>query len=1251
MALLVFAASSDLLRQYIQPRVAAAPGDGHMLLFWDGGAAPSGWTCVSCTGGDPFYQIFPRGNDSYGGTGGAATHTHTASGSVDDTLDPMPARSAAGTGIHNNNHSHTFSPVIDSVSNLPQFRQLNIIRHNTAGDPTVIPSGAITMFDSTVPSGWVTYSSQDGYYTYGENTAGTTGGSNTHTHAITGSTTAASGGNRARNTVAAQDDIAEGGHTHDASGTSANSAKEPPYIEVIFGQSTSDAAPTNSMYAMWDDEPTTSWAPKSDSGGPFHQLFFKGSSSYGTTGGAMSHSHADTSYSSGIPSAITTSRTGGTPNASDDQHAHNINVTSFSTDAHLPPYRDVIVAKLQPPSQLSQSSYRWYANQDGTDVGSPLAGLNTVATTPQQGTPFRLRLTVHVSVSDREINGAGLKLQYALRSGSCDTGFSGESYSDISTSSGAIRYYDNVSPSDADALTPNANDPTHGADTVVAQSYQEANNFTNNISSITTGEDGLWDLALVDFSATASASYCFRVVRATGAQLEGYSVVPEITTDDGQGHMLLFWDGGAAPAGWTCVSCNPGNDFYQRFIRGAASYGATGGSDTHSHTANGSTDTDVEGLRSQAGSGLTRSHSHTTTPAVDSASNLPTYRQLRVIRANSSGTPGTIPAGAIAVFDAGVPADWTRYSTQDGRYIRGEDTVGSTGGSNTHTHTISGTTDPGNGVLRSPNTAGTQAPAANDNHTHTYSGNSDSQSNEPPFIDTIIGKASSDTTAVSGMLAMWDGAIPGAWSTQSGPGDPFNQRFMKPSATYGATGGNATNSHGTTILISSVPSATTNSRTGGTLTSSAGTHTHNVTIDNFSTENNLPPYIDVVIAKLTGSNTNPDNPVNLDQIEVSTSSSISVGGWSDETQVRFEADLTDTDNPDDLSLCVEVQEIGTGFTNTETSCGTPVTYSGSAVSASITLTGLTNTADYHWQARTKDGFGAYSSWVSFGANAESATDFAIDDTDPTGPAFDGSTASVDVDYNDGSLDELSANWDITDSDSGVSLYEYSIGTTAGGTDIVAWTSNGTSDSVTESSLVLETSQVYYYNIRSSDVAGNQSIISSDGQIVAPTLSFSVSGSSVAFNNLNAGNGYTDTETTTLTTSTNARNGYQIRAYLTGLLQTDGADTVGLFNGGTYGSPDAWEIGDTGFGYTSSDSLVQGVNIFNPITCAGGGSGPCFVPFSLVAPGDIVADNQSTITGTPITNEAFTITHRVSADSGQPAGSYQTVVIFSAAAIY
>lgn len=179
-----------------------------------------------------------------------------------------------------------------------------------------------------------------------------------------------------------------------------------------------------------------------------------------------------------------------------------------------------------PTPTYNQSAYRLFNNTDTTDVGSALAGLNTAATLGAVGDAFRLRLLLHVGANQSGITPA-FKLQFAAQSGTCDTGFVGESYADV-TAATVIAYNDNPTPTDEAALTTNANDPTHGSDTVVAQTYQELNNFTPT-TNIPSAQDGLWDFALFDNGATASTAYCFRVLTSAAAQLDGYTVIPQIT--------------------------------------------------------------------------------------------------------------------------------------------------------------------------------------------------------------------------------------------------------------------------------------------------------------------------------------------------------------------------------------------------------------------------------------------------------------------------------------------------------------------------------------------------------------------------------------------------------------------------------------------------------------------------------------------------------------------------------------------------
>jgi hypothetical protein len=75
-----------------------------------------------------------------------------------------------------------------------------------------------------------------------------------------------------------------------------------------------------------------------------------------------------------------------------------------------------------------------------------------------------------------------------------------------------IAFYNNAVAVDGWTVTPNANDPVHGADPTVLQTYEETIEFTNFVSAFGPDEDGMWDFSLRDLSAPASTTYCFRAV-------------------------------------------------------------------------------------------------------------------------------------------------------------------------------------------------------------------------------------------------------------------------------------------------------------------------------------------------------------------------------------------------------------------------------------------------------------------------------------------------------------------------------------------------------------------------------------------------------------------------------------------------------------------------------------------------------------------------------------------------------------------
>ena len=185
-----------------------------------------------------------------------------------------------------------------------------------------------------------------------------------------------------------------------------------------------------------------------------------------------------------------------------------------------------------PDEQMKQSAYRFFDNLDSTDVGTALAAQDTAATLSSTGAAFRLRILLHMTTNKlATLSAQSFKLQFAQRGSDnqCDSNFNGESYTDVTTAT-VIAYNNNPTPADGATLTANANDPTHGADMIVNQTYEELNNFTNSQAAIPSGQDGKWDFSLKDNGASANTAYCFRIVKSDGSLLDTYTVIPQITT-------------------------------------------------------------------------------------------------------------------------------------------------------------------------------------------------------------------------------------------------------------------------------------------------------------------------------------------------------------------------------------------------------------------------------------------------------------------------------------------------------------------------------------------------------------------------------------------------------------------------------------------------------------------------------------------------------------------------------------------------
>jgi hypothetical protein len=92
-----------------------------------------------------------------------------------------------------------------------------------------------------------------------------------------------------------------------------------------------------------------------------------------------------------------------------------------------------------------------------------------------------------------------------------------------------FQYHDNPSVASSTAISSTANDPADGARVIVPQGYSETDPFANT-STISAGQDGLWDFPIVNVSAPEGTSYCFRIIKSDGSLLNAYTSIPELIT-------------------------------------------------------------------------------------------------------------------------------------------------------------------------------------------------------------------------------------------------------------------------------------------------------------------------------------------------------------------------------------------------------------------------------------------------------------------------------------------------------------------------------------------------------------------------------------------------------------------------------------------------------------------------------------------------------------------------------------------------
>jgi len=178
---------------------------------------------------------------------------------------------------------------------------------------------------------------------------------------------------------------------------------------------------------------------------------------------------------------------------------------------------------------------------------------------------------------------------------------------------------------------------------------------------------------------------------------------------------IAFFESDSLPSGWSRVN----GDTYLKGAGTGANGGATGGSNSHSHTSPAHTHTQNSHTHTgtstgadsaQPGKGVGANiiasllHTHamtfaattgtnqSVTTTINSGNGEPPFKKLNIVQTGGNSLPSNIIALWLGA-NAAIPADWSRYSGMDSKWLKGAASNGesgvTTGGSSQHTHTAS----------------------------------------------------------------------------------------------------------------------------------------------------------------------------------------------------------------------------------------------------------------------------------------------------------------------------------------------------------------------------------------------------------------------------------------------------------------------------------------------------------------------------------------------------------------------------------
>jgi len=317
-------------------------------------------------------------------------------------------------------------------------------------------------------------------------------------------------------------------------------------------------------------------------------------------------------------------------------------------------------------------------------------------------------------------------------------------------------------------------------------------------------------------------------------------------------NVCVFRRDVTTPSGWTEVPALLQN----RLILADGTPLDTGGSDTHTHSLTG---TSVSTWSSHmtyvwvatGGGALYGAQNHThsiSSSSSTSESNLPSYKNHRMVYRSMTGWDGKIPAGSV-IFREEVPTGYSRVDAGESYFIRIAGTAGGTGGSDSHNHTCSVTLANWTGAAaRWPRVSAPTLSVINGIHGHnSANGLSGSTTYDYKYWGCGLISADSEEEVVINSYLLFDNTPSETqWEVVTATG-----RYLKCLSTYTvATGGtNTTLTHTHTLSMTSNTSNNCNSADAGTnATGDYCSHTHTITAS-LGSQEIQPPFVVFVLAR------------------------------------------------------------------------------------------------------------------------------------------------------------------------------------------------------------------------------------------------------------------------------------------------------------------------------------------------------------------------------------------------------------------